>query len=241
MDPWQYRPAADHGLEPTQRLRSLQREAGLAEHVAQSFWRLLTRCYLRIYHRLAIDGVEHLPKSGPFVMVANHASHLDAVTLAASLPWHLRESVFPIAAGDVFFEKPVVSMFAAFMLNALPMWRRSCGAHAIQELQDRLVHDSAIYILFPEGTRTRDGQIGRFKSGVGMIVGGSEVPVVPCYLRGALEAFPAWARCPAPKKLRLTIGKPLRFGEIENDREGWAQIARALEHAVRELGNDPGE
>src|SRR5688500_13831199 len=111
MDSWQYRPAADQGLKPHDRLRSLKREAGMLDHALQSGWRLATRAYLRIYHRLTITGLEHLPASAPFVIVANHASHLDALTLAAALPWSLRRAVFPIAAGDVFFETPVVSFF----------------------------------------------------------------------------------------------------------------------------------
>ena len=68
------------------------------------------------------------------------------------------------------------------------MWRKRCGTHALDELRERLVGEPAIYILFPEGTRARDGKMGKFKPGLGRIVAASEVPVVPCHLAGAFQA-----------------------------------------------------
>lgn len=232
MDDWEYQPAADTGLAPGERLRSLKRETGLLGSLTQSAWRVLVRAYLRGYHRLRVTGAEHLPKTAPFVMIANHSSHLDAVTLASALPWRLRRSAFPIAAGDVFFETPVASIFSAMMLNALPMWRKRCGSHAMQELRDRLIGEPAIFILFPEGTRSRDGQMGRFKPGIGMIVAGTEVPVVPCYLEGAHRAFAPGSNLPRPVPLTLRIGAPHTFSAVPNERAGWQQIAAELETAV---------
>ncbi len=235
MDSFRYRPAADQSLPPRDRLRSLQREAGLGEALAQGAWRLFTRGYLRCYHRLVVSGAEHLPASAPFVLVGNHTSHLDALTLAAALPWRLRRSVFPIAAGDVFFETPVVAAFAAWMLNALPMWRKRCGSHALDALRERLIGEPAIYILFPEGTRSRDGQMARFRPGIGMMVAGAAVPVVPCHLAGAAAAWPAGKRLPRPRALRLRIGTPISFEQVANDRAGWQAIAAQLEGAVAAL------
>ena len=96
-----------------------------------------------------------------------------------------------------------------------------CGSHAMQELRDRLISGPSIYILFPEGTRSRDGSLGRFKPGLGMIVAGAPVPVVPCHLEGAFAASPPGARVPRPLPLRLRIGAPLAFGDLPNDRSGW--------------------
>ncbi len=238
MDDWKYKPAADTGLAPGERLRSLKRETGLIGSLTQAAWRALVRTYLRGYHRLRVSGSEHLPSSAPFVMIANHSSHLDAVTLASALPWRLRRSAFPIAAGDVFFETPVASLFSAMMLNALPMWRKRCGSHAMQELRDRLLGEPAIFILFPEGTRSRDGQMGRFKPGIGMIVAGAEVPVVPCYLEGAHRAFAPGSGVPRPVPLTLRIGAPLAFAGVKNERAGWQQIAAELEAAVAALRDE---
>lgn len=232
MDDWQYKPAGDHGLRHEEGLKSLRREAGLIGTITQSAWRVAVRAYLRGYHRLRVEGLEHVPVRPPFVMVANHTSHLDALTLAAALPWQLRRFAFPIAAGDVFFETPAVAFFSAMMLNALPMWRKSCGPHAMQQLRDRLLSEPTIYVLFPEGTRSRDGTLGRFKPGLGMIVAESDVPVVPCYLDGAHAACPANRKMPLPLPLHLRIGPPLTFGAVKNERAGWQEIAGKLEAAV---------
>ncbi len=235
MEDWRYRPAADAGLAPGESLRSLRREAGLAAWLVQGGWRCLTRTYLRIYHRLEVRGLEHIPVRPPFVLIGNHSSHLDAITLAATLPWRLRSSAFPIAAGDVFFETPAASLFSAMMLNALPMWRKRCGSHAMQELRDRLIGDPAIYVLFPEGTRSRDGKLGPFKPGLGMLVAGANVPVVPCYLHGAFRACPPGKSVPRPIRLTLDIGPVLNFAGEPNQREGWRSIAERSEQAVRSL------
>jgi 1-acyl-sn-glycerol-3-phosphate acyltransferase len=238
MDNWTYKPAADTGLSPAERLRSLKRETGLAGALTQAGWRLLVKLYLRGYHRLRVVGREHLPQSAPFVMIANHTSHLDAVTLASALPWRLRRSAFPIAAGDVFFETPTAALFSAMMLNALPMWRKRCGSHAMQELRDRLIGEPAIFVLFPEGTRSRDGTLGRFKPGLGMIVAGADVPVVPCYLDGAFRAFAPGSSMPRPVPLTLRIGAPRTFSSVPNERAGWQQIAAELEADVAALRDE---
>ncbi len=239
MDEWKYKPAGDHGLKTTDSLRSLKRETGLVASVTQTVWRVAVRAYLRGYHRLRVEGAEHLPMKAPFVMVANHTSHLDAITLASALPWQLRRSAFPIAAGDVFFETPAVALFSAMMLNALPMWRKSCGPHAMKQLRERLLGDPAIYVLFPEGTRSRDGNMGRFKPGLGMLVAESQVPVVPCFLHGAFAACPPERKMPLPKPLHLRIGAPLDFSAVANDRAGWQEIATRLEAAVAAVRDAP--
>lgn len=235
MKDWDYQPAKDHGLEGVERLRSLQREPGLLEWMSQAAWRLTTRAYLAAYHRLEITGRERLPAQAPMVLVANHCSHLDTLALAAALPWHLRQTVFPIAAGDVFFETPAAAFFAAMMLNALPMWRKQCGSHALKTLRARLASEPVSYILFPEGTRSRDGELGKFRPGIGMLVASAPVPVVPCRLRGCFAAFPPGRRLPAPHPLHLTIGHPLIFEKTPDTREGWDQISTTLRTAIEAL------
>ena len=235
MDEWKYQPAKDLNLPPEDRLKSVQREIGLVAFTTQAAWRVAVRGYLRLYHRLTIHGSEHVPAQPPYVMVANHSSHLDVLALGAALPWRLRRHAFPIAAGDTFFVTKTASVFAAMMLNALPMWRKKCGAHAMAELRERLIADRAIYLLFPEGTRSRDGKMSRFKPGLGMILGGADVPIVPCHLDGAFAALSPDAKWPKPHPLTLRIGPPLNFSDQPNDRIGWTAIAERLEAAVAAL------
>jgi 1-acyl-sn-glycerol-3-phosphate acyltransferase len=238
MEPWQLQPAGDTGLTPAERFRSVRRESGLLESFAHHACFSLLRSYFAIAHRLKIVGRENLPPHGPFVLAANHCSHLDALILAAALRPRHRERAFPIAAGDVFFQTTAVSVFSAIMLNALPMWRKNCGPHALAELRRKLQEEKAIFIIFPEGGRTRTGSMMPFKHGLGMLVAQTNVPVVPCGLVGTFEALPPNRKLPRPVAIKLAIGEPREFASTANDREGWSQIAESVESAVRNLATE---
>lgn len=235
MDDWKFEPAKDLGLSGAERLRSLKRESGLIETILHRVWWGFIWGYLKVYHRLTVIGKEHLPTEAPFILVANHTSHLDVFALAAPCSGRLRDRIFPIAAGDTFFEKVPVAAFAAYMLNALPLWRKHCDPKDLEQLRTRLTDEPCAYVLFPEGTRSRTGEMGMFKRGIGSLVASTLVPVVPCYLEGAFAALPPQNRLPRPKKLTLTVGAPLRFPATPNDKDGWTEIAAKIESAVRSL------
>ena len=230
------RPARDHGLTPAERLRSQVREGGLGTLALNGAWRGLTRAYLAAAHRLTVTGRENLPAAPPFVMVANHASHLDALTLSSVLRGECARRAFALAAGDHFFTTRAGAAFAAYAVGALPVWRRRTSRRDLLTLRARLVEDRLVLILFPEGTRSRDGAMGPFQPGLGALVAGTGVPVVPCRLEGAHAAWPPTARFPRPLPLRLDIGTPLAFADAPNDRAGWEGIAAEAEATVRSLG-----
>jgi 1-acyl-sn-glycerol-3-phosphate acyltransferase len=235
MEEWRFEPAHDFGLSAKQRRLSLRREVGLESAISCFVWRSITRLYLAVAHRLKIRGRENLPAHAPFILVANHASHLDAIILGGILPLRFVGAVFPIAAGDTFFTKRASSIFATAFMNALPIWRKNCGSHSLEDLRKRLLQGACIYILFPEGTRTRTGEMAPFKPGLGRLVAGTNIPIVPCYLNGTFAALPATGMVPGWKKVSVRVGKPLSFAATTNDRAGWKSIAAATENAVRAL------
>src|SRR5438552_6560829 len=116
MEPWELQPARDTGLTPGERFRSVRRESGLIESLTHHASFSLLRIYFAVAHRLAIEYRERLPAHGPFVLAANHCSHLDALALGAALTPRHRERAFPIAAGDVFFQSSIPSRYSALML-----------------------------------------------------------------------------------------------------------------------------
>jgi 1-acyl-sn-glycerol-3-phosphate acyltransferase len=235
VDDWKLEPARDLALGGMARWRSLERESGLVESVARlAFWSGV-RAALRLVNHLKVVGRENLPEQPSFLMAANHASHMDALVLGAALPLRWRDRLFPIAAGDTFFERAGTAMLVTVCLNALPIWRRKPGAHQVQALRQRLVEQPSIYLLFPEGTRTRNGRMLPFKSGVGMMVAATPVPIIPCYLQGTFEAFPPNRVIPQLHPITLRIGRPLTFDATPNTNEGWKQIAKEVEAAVHEL------
>ena len=232
---WQLKPALDHELGPRAKLSSLKREGGFLSLFSHWCRRRLTRLYLRLFHRFTVSGAENLPHP-PFVLVANHSSHLDILALTAALPTRYLASVHPIAAEDHFFASFAGSLFASLALNALPLKRKSARGKDLALLRERLVDDRLIYVLFPEGTRSRDGAMAPFKAGIGTLLAGSEVPIVPCYVEGTFAALPPQRRWPRPGRLSLAIGQPISVADCANDREGWIEAAGRCEAAVRCLG-----
>lgn len=237
LEPWKLEPAHDFGLPPQQRWSSARRESGLVESFAHLNWCLFSRLFFRLWNRLEVHGMDKLPSQPPFILAANHASHLDAPVLASILPLRWRDRVSPLAAGDMFFATKYRAAFSGMVLNALPVWRRkqTPGAHSLQELRRRLLEDQCIYIVFPEGTRTRDGQMGPFKAGIGALVAASAVPVLPCYLAGTFEAAPPEGRFPRARKVSVHVGEAKTFAQIANSHAGWAEVSQALEEAVAGL------
>lgn len=239
MEEWSYQPARDLNAAPADRLRHLRREGGLISLFFQWAWWMSVRASLRVLHRLEIHGRDNIPVEAPFIVVANHSSHLDVLSICSSLPVRQWPQMFPLAAGDTFFEKLPVATFAALCLNALPIWRKKCNPNDLSELRARLIEDRCIFVIFPEGTRTRTGKMGKFKRGVGIFAAGSSVPVVPAYIHGAFEALPPDRNFPRLSKVSITFGMPLVFEKIMPDGDGAKLVAATLEDAVRTLGGVP--
>lgn len=91
------------------------------------------------------------------------------------------------------------------------------------------------YSLYLEGTRSRTGEMTRFRPGLGALVAETTVPVNPCYLSGCFGALCPEYKRPRMSPITVRVGKPLTFEAVKNDREGWIQIAAETEAAVREL------
>jgi len=241
MDAWQLEPARDLGKSGMDRYRCLQRESGLVESSMRLMWWLFLRTAFRAWNGLTIRGGENLPAKPPFVLVANHGGHLDALLLSTLLPLRLRDVTFPMAARDVFFEQRWLAAFSALVLNALPVFRGAAGRHSWADMRARLLDDQCILILFPEGTRTRTGVMGEFKPGVGMLVAETPVPVVPCHIAGAYEAMPPGTAFIRPRRINIRLGPPQLFHDAPNSREGWEHCAQRLQEAVSNLQDTAAE
>ena len=196
---------------------------------------LILRSWLKLYHRLEITGCENLPQEGSFVMVANHASHLDTLCLLAAMPLRKLHRAFPAAAQDYFFVSAPRLAMAAVVVNALPFGRQKHIRHSLELCGQLLANPGNILILFPEGTRTATGQIGEFKPGIGLLVAGRNVPVVPCHLHGAFQAWPKGRSWPRPHKLRLQIGAPRTYAALVPGKESCELIGSDLRQAVCDL------
>jgi len=235
MNHWQYEPATDLDQSLTERLRRFPREPDLSVYALRSLAALIVRGWLKVYHRLEIHGRENLPAVGSYVLVANHASHLDTLCLLAALPLQKLHRAFPAAAQDYFFVSVPRLAVAAIVVNALPFGRQSQIRHSLELCRNLLENPGNVLILFPEGTRTPDGRLGEFRPGIGQLIAGSNIPVVPCHLEGAFTAWPKGRSIPSPRKLQLRIGSPRNYAELPAGRESATLISEDLRRAVAAL------
>lgn len=236
---WSYEPASDLDQSLAERLRRFPREPDIAVYAVRSLAALTIRCWLRAYHRFDVRGPENLPKDGSFILVANHASHLDTLCILSALPLRKLHRAFPAAAQDYFFVSVPRLALAAVVVNALPFGRQGNSRNSLELCRRLLENSGNILILFPEGTRTRTGQIGEFKPGIGLLAAGTNIPVVPCHLAGAFEAWPKGKLFPRPRRLRLIVGKPRTYTHLPAGRESSVQISEDLRNAVVSLVQRP--
>lgn len=238
MAEWEYRPAPDIGETVAEQLRRFPRQPHMLMYATRSTAALLLRGWMRVYHRLRIDGREHLPESGSFVLVCNHTSHLDTLSLLCAMPLSRLHRTFPAAAADYFFSSLPRSLVSAILINALPFDRKLKGAESLTVCAELLKNDGNVLILFPEGTRTTTGELGRFRSGIGRLLAGTDLDVLPCYLRGGRKAWPKGTAVPRPFALHLRIGAPLNYRDLDKTSDSVRRICRELGQRVAALGSE---
>lgn len=233
MDDWSYEPAPDLEKSVAERMRHFPRYPDMTVYALRSTLQIALRVFLRTYNRFDVRGRENLPTDESFVMVCNHSSHLDALCLLSSLPLRRVHRAFPAAAADYFFSSLPRSFLSAIFINGLPFDRESKGAESLEVCRQILARPGNVLILFPEGTRSVSGVIGRFRSGIGRLVAGTATPVVPCHLTGAHEAWPKGALLPHPHPLLLHIGRPRTFLDVSpGNRDAVASVCAQLRDDV---------
>ena len=219
--------------DPEQVRSALGRPIGPVTSTLRAGLHLTLRGFLRTYHRFRVRGAENLPADRSFVLVCNHTSHLDALCILSSLPLESVQRAFPAAAADYFFSSLPRAFLSSIFVNGLPFDRQGGGAESVALCAQLLAGDRHVLILFPEGTRSVSGELQRFRAGVGRLVVGTTIPVVPCYLDGAHAAWPKGARFPRPRRLELRVGAPRTFEQVEAGRPGAVRrVCRELEQAV---------
>jgi 1-acyl-sn-glycerol-3-phosphate acyltransferase len=181
----------------------------------------------RAYFRVRIVGLEHVPLDGPLILASNHVSFIDPPLIGSMVP-----RVVNFLARDSLFRVPLLGGLMR-QLKTVPVDRDSGGA-GLKAILDRLQGGGAI-ILFPEGTRSPNGQLLPAKAGVGLTVIKTTAPLVPVRLDGAFEAWGRHRRFPLPRKITITFGPPLKF---ERERTEAASCDRSrLKTIYQEVAN----
>ena len=148
--------------------------------------------YVRARHR----GHEHFAQlTGPVVLVANQSSHLDTPAILRALPPTWRRRTVVAAAADHFYKHRFVASGVSLLFNTVPVSRAGGGADAIEHIQE-LVADGWNLLIYAEGTRTRDGSVGRMHSGAALVAQRQQIPIVPVRVTGTHAAMPPTASWP---------------------------------------------
>jgi 1-acyl-sn-glycerol-3-phosphate acyltransferase len=169
----------------------------------------LKTIFFRFYIRLKVIGDFHLiHKHHPrLLVISNHTSHLDALSIAASIPYRYWLNLYMAAAKDYFFSNPLTTYFSQHCLGAIPIDRKDRKGEAIALCTTLLTKLDEIWlIIFPEGTRSKDGFIQEFKRGVSVFAERTKTPILFLYLEGSGDLWPKGAPFAKPGKLIVHIG-----------------------------------
>jgi len=171
-------------------------------HTYRAVWHGCQLVFNLLY-RTEVAGLEHIPETGPFILASNHASYLDPPIIGSYLPRELhyfaRKTLFKGHFGRLISD-----------LNSIPIDRDGgSDLQAFRAVFNALKQGGGI-LIFPEGTRTHDGQLAHVKSGLGMLACRAQVPVIPARIFGSYAIWSRFQHRPAwQKNLGLTIGAPL--------------------------------
>ncbi len=196
----------------------------------------LIRFVMRTAFRLRVEGVERLPREGPYIVAPNHSSFLDPAATAAALPMGCLRDVHWAGWTGKMFAGPA-SRFLSRITRVFPVDPDREPASGLA-LGKAVLERRRILIWFPEGRRSPTGALGPFLPGVGMLLRQSGVVAVPTFLSGTLEALPRGRKVPRLRRITVVFGQPMNAAELEMLGQGedtYERIADGLRQAVAAL------
>jgi 1-acyl-sn-glycerol-3-phosphate acyltransferase len=195
----------------------------------------LTNLFCKVMGRLEARGVAHIPREGGVLIVANHISLLDPVIVGSAAS---REIHF-MARSNVFGVPGLGKLITTF--NAYPVNRGVPDLGALRKTISLLKNGNAV-LMFPEGTRSVDGTLGKAHDGACFIARRANVPTIPVFHSGAEKMLPRGSKRLRRAKLTVTFGEPIDFsGIVESDvkREMYQQMGVKIMNAIAKLRDEP--
>jgi glycerol-3-phosphate dehydrogenase (NAD(P)+) len=172
------------------------------------YWglRAILQPFFHLYWRLSRIGREHIPAEGPFILASNHRSFLDPFVIAVMA----RRPIYFMTKKEAFINRPVAWVLSS--LGAYPIDRQGGDQEAMATTKAILERGDGV-LIFPEGTRTRPGPLGRPKRGIGRLALETGAPVVPVAIIGSEAVRKGWRI--RPHKVRIRAGAPLTFPKVQ--------------------------
>ncbi|GAA2172269.1 hypothetical protein GCM10009846_09550 [Agrococcus versicolor] len=178
----------------------------------------------------------------PFILVANHSSHLDAPVILSALPWRIAKTLAIGAAADYFFDVWWRRGLTALFFNAFPVQRSGRRKQVVSAKS--LLERGIPVLLFPEGTRSKTGRMADFRPGSAALATNLGVPILPVAIIGAHDAHPRGTSWPKPGRLPVTVvfGDAIAPNEGENARDLTTRVrAEVVRLLAAHGGPDPRE
>ena len=189
----------------------------------------ITNFTFNVLGKLESHGNENIPRHGGALILCNHVSYLDPFIIGSAAHRELH-----FMARHDSFEMPVIGKLIAIH-NAYPVRRGTADRAALRHTIS-LLKSGNVVLIFPEGTRSVDGTLGKAHGGVSFIVHNANVPTVPAYLKGTI--LPRSAKWIHPAQLSVTFGSPMDFTEvrqIEDKRELYRQMGEQIMQEIASL------
>lgn len=206
---------------------------------------LITRPTIKTLLKTKVEGKENVADlSGAFIVVGNHSSHLDAPMVFSLLPDNVTENLATGAAADYFYRRKAISKLTSLFFNTYPVERpgkKTKKPGAAVGMTGRLLRDGIPIMLFPEGTRSRDGQLGTFKPGAAALAIKFNVPVLPLAMKGGGEAMPVGSSFPKLNhpEVAMYIGQPMYARENESAEEFTQRIRAQIQAMLTQESANP--
>lgn len=207
----------------------IQLESGPITKVVRYTVMLLLTAIMKVYGRLSARGLENLPGKGPYIIAPNHLSFADVPSIAAAVSWKTGSQVFFLGA-TAFFGGPITSRLAR-IFHVIPV-DMDTRLHNALQLSAAVLRRGQILLVFPEGSRSRDGSIKEFKKGVGIIAKELNIPIVPVAISGTYAMMPAGRLFPRPARVRVSFGNPIQPAGRDYDeivKALYAEVVKMLE------------
>jgi 1-acyl-sn-glycerol-3-phosphate acyltransferase len=201
---------------------------------AGRYW-VTTRHVRRYCRPFAIEGAEQLRGfRGAAIVIANHSSHFDTPAVMEALPERIRGKLLVAAAADKFYgSRKRRTWWYSLFHGTFPV-ARGGGVKQLEYPQSLFTRGWSI-LIYPEGSRSKSGQVQRFKHGVAIMAMESHVPVIPVFIQGLRDVMPKGQREPRPAAVSARIGAPISLEGVASVPEG----TMMLENAMRELAGIP--
>ncbi len=194
-----------------------------------AYWllRTPTMLFFMIFYRVRFYGRNNLPESGPVLVFSNHQSHFDPPLLGAGL----RRRLNYLARKSLFKFKPFAKIID--LLDAIPLDIDGIGFEGVKESLKRLKNGEMI-LIFPEGARTWDGEIGPFKQGATTLALRGKAAILPTAIDGCFDAWPRMNKLPwCWGKIRVVFGEPIFYDDFKDLSE--EELSRLVETKIHEL------